>query len=90
MQLLVGRIVAVAPHPGARAPSYLVTVDLGGEGRREGTLPAGDHAPEDLRGRQVVCALEPDGVALLTAHARERGLVLVVPERDVDDGTPVA
>jgi tRNA-binding EMAP/Myf-like protein len=41
MELVVGRIVAVSPHPGARAPSYLLTVDLGGQGRRETTLPAG-------------------------------------------------
>jgi hypothetical protein len=37
-----------------------------------------------------VCSLESDGVTVLAAHARERGLVLVAPEREVDDGTPVA
>jgi tRNA-binding protein len=33
--LLVGRILAAEDHPGARAPSYLLTVDLGPEGTRE-------------------------------------------------------
>ncbi|MBD0329360.1 MAG: tRNA-binding protein [Thermoleophilia bacterium] len=90
MALVVGRILSADQHPGARAPSYLLTVDLGGEGRRETTLPAGDYAPEQLEGRQVVCAVAREGVTVLTAHARGRGLVLVAPERDVEDGTPVA
>lgn len=90
MALLVGRIVEVARHPGARAPSFLLTVDLGGEGRRETTLPAGDLAAEELVGRQVVCSVEIDGITVLVAHGRDRGVVLIAPEREVDEGTPVA
>ena len=90
MELVVGRIVSISQHPGARAPSYLLTVDLGGQGRRETTLPAAGYAPDELDGRQVVCSLDADGVTVLAAHARERGLVLVAPEREVEDGTPVA
>jgi tRNA-binding EMAP/Myf-like protein len=90
MALVVGRIVSAEQHPGARAPSYLLVVDLGGEGRRESTLPAGSYAADELEGRQVVCALAGDELTVLAAHARGRGLVLVAPDREVEDGTPVA
>ncbi len=90
LDLAVGRVVAAEPHPGARAPSYLVTVDLGGRGLRATTLPAGDYEAAELLGRQVVCALEDDEVTVLAARARGRGLVLLRPDRDVDEGTPVA
>jgi len=88
--LVVGRIVGVEPHPGARAPSHLLTVDLGGRGRRTTTLPAGDYTAGELEGRQVVCALEGDDAVVLAAHARERGIVLLRPDREVNEGTPVA
>ena len=90
IDLVVGRIVLVEPHPGARAPSHLVTVDLGGRGRRETSLPAGDYTEDELEGRQVVCALEGDDAVVLAAHARGRGLVLLRPDREVAEGTPVA
>ncbi len=90
MALVVGRIVSAEQHPGARAPSYLLGVALGGEGRRESTLPAGGYAADELEGRQVVCALEGDELTVLAAHARGRGLVLVAPDREVEEGTPVA
>ena len=88
--LVVGRVVTVSQHPGARAPSYLVTVDLGGRGQRETTMPAGDYGADELEGRQVVCALDGDAVTVLAAHARGRGIVLLRTDRDVEPGTPVA
>lgn len=88
--LVVGRIVRAEPHPGARAPSYLVTVDLGGEGSRETTLPASDHSAEELQGRQVVCLLDGDDAVVLAAHAHEHGLVLLCLDREVPEGTPIA
>ena len=88
--LVVGRIVRAESHPGARAPSHLLTVDLGGRGSRETTLPAGDYSTAELEGRQVVCALHGDDVVVLAAHARQRGIVLLALDREVDEGTPVA
>ena len=90
LDLAVGRIVAAEAHPGARAPSHLVTVDLGGRGRRETTLPAGDYEAGELLGRQVVCLLAGDEVTVLAARARGRGLVLVALDGEVEEGTPVA
>jgi hypothetical protein len=86
----VGRIVAVAEHAGARAPSYLLTVDLGPSGRHECSIPRGEHEPSDLEGRQVVCARDGDDVLVLAAHSHAHGLVLLRPERDVEDGTVIA
>ncbi len=90
LELLVGRIVAVEDHPGARAPSFLLTLDLGSQGRRDATFPASTYSSEELSGRQVVCALEGDGASLLTAHSRAKGLVLISPESEVEDGSMIA
>jgi tRNA-binding protein len=86
-ELLVGRIVSVAEHPGARAPSFLVTVDLGEHGRDDLVLPTGDYAPADLEGAQILCRREVDGLRVIGAHSHGKGLVLLRPDRDVEDGT---
>ena len=86
----VGRVVAVAPHPGARAPSFLLTVDLGPQGRHDCTFPSGDYAPEELEGTQVVCARDEDELVVLAAHSHARGLVFLRPDGDVEEGSVVA
>jgi hypothetical protein len=40
-------------------------------------------------GRQVVCGLRGDEVLVLAAHSHAGGVVLVRPDRDVEDGTIV-
>jgi tRNA-binding protein len=88
--LVVGRVVAVDDHPGARAPSYELTVDFGGRGTRSATVPLPDYDSEELLGRQVVCLLEGDSATLVGAHSHASGVVLVRPDREVEDGAPVA
>ncbi len=88
--LVVGRIVELEEHAGARAPSFVVHVDLGPQGRRQGTVPRGDYAPADLYGTQVACLLEGDELHILAAHSHARGLVLLRPDREVEDGSPIA
>jgi tRNA-binding EMAP/Myf-like protein len=90
VDLVVGTIAEARDHPGARAPSYLLTIDLGGRGRREAGLPSAGHEREDLVGRQVICALEGDEMRVLGAHSHAQGLVLLGPEREVEDGSVVA
>ena len=87
--LTVGRIVAVADHPGARAPSYLLTVDLGPQGQREATMPRGGYEPSDLEGTQVVCIPGGDELLVVVAHSHAKGAVLVRPDREVEDGSIV-
>jgi tRNA-binding EMAP/Myf-like protein len=87
--LTVGRIVTVAPHVGARAPSYLLTVDLGPQGRRECSIPSAGYEPHGLEGTQVVCALRGDELLVLAAHSHASGVVVVRPDRDVEEGSIV-
>jgi len=88
-ELLIGRIVGVAEHAGARAPSLLLTVDLGQHGREELVLPTGDYTPADLEGAQILCRREADGLRVAGAQSHGKGLVLLRPDREVEDGTLV-
>lgn len=56
-ELIVGRVLSVDDHPGARAPSFLLRVDLGGRGEREAQMEPGGYAKDELVGsRPVVVA----------------------------------
>jgi tRNA-binding protein len=87
--LTVGRILTVAEHAGARAPSYLLTIDLGPQGLRESTMPRASYEPGELEGTQVVCASRGDELLVLAAHSHAGGVVLIRPDRDVEDGSVV-
>jgi hypothetical protein len=47
-------------------------------------------AKEELVGRQVVCVLSGDEAIVLAARSHSRGAVLLRPDEDVEDGTPIA
>jgi tRNA-binding EMAP/Myf-like protein len=87
--LTVGRIVTVTEHVGARAPSYLLTIDLGAKGSRECTMPRAGYEAGELEGKQVVCALHGDELLVLAAHSHAGGVVLIRPDGDVEEGTVV-
>ena len=86
---MIGRIVAVAETAGARAPSLLLTVDLGIHGRHDVVLPTGSYSPAELEGAQVLCRRDGDEVVVAGAHSHGKGLVLLRPDREVEDGTLV-
>lgn len=88
-ELAVGRVVAVGEHPGARAPSLLLTIDLGQHGRHDVVLSTGDYEPRELEGAQILCRRDGDEVTVVGAHSHGRGLVLLRPDREVEDGTVV-
>ena len=89
-ELVVGRIVAVAETAGARATSFLVTVDLGPHGREEVVAPTRELLARRPRGRaQVLCRRDADEVRFAGAHSHGKGLVLLRPDREVEDGTLV-
>jgi tRNA-binding EMAP/Myf-like protein len=89
-ELVIGRVLAADDHPGARAPSFRLSVDLGGRGTREASVPASGYERDELVGRQVVCSLEGDEALVLGAHSHAQGVVLLRPDRDVEDGSAVA
>jgi tRNA-binding EMAP/Myf-like protein len=88
-ELLVGRVVDVADHAGARAPSYLLGLDLGPRGHVETSVEQGAYEREELEGAQVVVALRGDEALVLAARSHSAGLVLLRPDREVEDGTIV-
>ena len=88
-ELLVGRVVAVDVHPGSRAPSYLLQLDLGPRGRVETSVERGSYEREELEGAQVVVALRGGEALVVAARSHATGLVLLRPDREVEDGTIV-
>ncbi len=98
LDLAVGRVVEVEAFPEARNPAYKLTLDFGERGTRRSSAQITHYAREELLGRQVVCVLgfEPKRVAgfksevlVLGALSGEHGVVLLRPDRDVEDGSAV-
>jgi tRNA-binding EMAP/Myf-like protein len=89
-ELVIGTITRVEVHPGARAPSLLLTVDLGTYGTQEVVLPTGAYEAAELERAQILCRREPGGAAVVGAHSHGRGLVLVRPANEVEPGTLVS
>jgi tRNA-binding EMAP/Myf-like protein len=89
LDLVVGRIIDAEDFP-HRGPGYRLALDLGGRGRREASLSLPPERKKDLVGTQVVCALSGDDALVLAARSHGRGLVLLRPEEEVEDGSPVA
>jgi tRNA-binding EMAP/Myf-like protein len=89
-ELLVGRVVAVEEHAGARAPSYLLRLELGPRGRIETSVERGSYEREELEGAQVVVVLRGEEALVLAARSHSAGLVLLRPDREVEDGTVVS
>jgi tRNA-binding EMAP/Myf-like protein len=88
-ELVVGTVTAVAQHPGARAPSLLLTLDLGTHGTHEAVLPTGTYDEGELQGKQIVCRRTADGATIVGAHSHGSGFVLLSPSGDVEPGTLV-
>jgi tRNA-binding EMAP/Myf-like protein len=89
LDLVVGRVTAAESHRGARGPSALLKLDLGGRGPAEAPLPVRIDEAQALVGAQVVCAVGAADVVVLAVRAHD-GVVVVCPARDVSDGSPVA
>ena len=89
-ELLVGTVLRVDEHPGARAPSFLLTVDLGARGTHEVVLSTGSYDETELIGTQIACRLEDDGAVVAAAHSHAKGFVLLRPDREVEPGTLVS
>jgi tRNA-binding EMAP/Myf-like protein len=89
-ELLIGRVVSAKEHAGARAPSYLLRLDLGPRGEVETAVERGSYEREDIEGAQVVVVLRDGEALVLAARSHAAGLVLLRPDREVEDGTLVS
>jgi tRNA-binding protein len=97
--LRVGTVRRAEPFPEARKPAFKLWIDFGPFGiKRSSAQITVLYKPEDLVGRQVICAtgLGPKRVAgfesevLVTGFAREDGaIVLSVPDGLIADGSPL-
>jgi tRNA-binding EMAP/Myf-like protein len=67
-ELFVGTVVRVEEHPGARAPSLLLTVDLGQLGAHEVVLSTGAYEQGELEGTQIVCRRDAEVALIVGAH----------------------
>ena len=91
-ELLIGRVVAADDLVGGRGPSYRLTIDLGSRGVSESSVQIGANYldREGLVGRQVVCVLADEELVVLFAQSHAKGVVLIRPDEEVEDGTIVA
>lgn len=99
LDLAVGRVVGVDEFPEVRTPAWRLTIDLGPRGVRRSSAQITHYPCEELLGRQVVCVLgfPPKRIAgfesellVLGALSGEHGVVLLRPDREVEDGSAVA
>lgn len=99
LELAVGRISDVEDFPEARSAAYKLTIEFGSRGTRRSSAQITHYRKEELMGRQVVCVLgfEPKRVAgfksevLVTgALSDTHGVVLLRPDKDVEDGATIA
>ena len=99
LELAVGRVVGVEEFPEARNPASKLELDFGPRGRRRSSAQITHYSREELVGRQVVAVLgfEPKRIAgfrsevlVLGALSHEHGIVLLRPDREVEDGSAVA
>ena len=99
VEMRVGRILEAELNPKARVPSYKMVIDFGELGTRtcSGQYPA-VYRPEELVGRQVVCAMNlgsrriagvESQVLMLGAPDPDGRAVFLTTERDVPLGAKV-
>jgi tRNA-binding protein len=103
VDIRAGRIIAAEAFPEARKPSYKLQIDFGPLGIKQSSAQLTLHyTPGELLGRMIVAVVNfpPRRIAGFasevlvlglpdTGTAREGGVVLLVPERDVEPGARV-
>jgi tRNA-binding protein len=103
VDMRAGRITRVEPFPEARKPSYKPEIDFGPLGTRKSSAQLTAHyTPEELVGRLVVAVVNfpPRRIAGFASEvlvlglpdagvAREGGVILLSPEREVQPGARV-
>lgn len=103
LDIRAGRVIEVEAFPQARKPSYKLKIDFGPLGIRQSSAQLTAHyTPEQLVGRIVVAVVNfpPRRIAGFSSEvlvlgvpdtgvAREGGVVLLVPEQEVEPGARV-
>ncbi len=100
LDLRIGTIIAVENFPEARKPAYKLRIDFGELGVKQSSAQITKrYAPEDLIGRQVVAIVNlpplriagfKSEVLVLGGIPEEGDVVLLRPDQEVRNGTPIA
>lgn len=100
VELRVGTIIEANPFPKARKPAYQLRIDFGPElGIKQSSAQlTGLYQPEDLTGRQIIAVTNfpPKQIAtffsevLVLGLEQEGGVVLLQPDREVENGVRVS
>lgn len=100
VEMAVGTVVEARLNEKARAPAYVLRIDFGAAyGERQSSAQLTENYDEqDLVGRQVVAVMNfpakriagvKSEVLVLGAVSDERGVVLLRPDMDVEDGARI-
>jgi tRNA-binding protein len=100
VDMRVGRVTAVDDFPEARVPAWKLTIDFGPEiGIKRSSAQITHYAKGDLEGRLVIAVVNFPAkrigpflseVLVLGALDRERGVVLLRPDQEVELGDRIA
>jgi tRNA-binding protein len=100
LDIRIGTILEVKPFPQARKPAWQLRIDFGGEiGQKYSSAQlTALYQPDDLVSRQVLAVINfpPRQIAnffsevLVLGLETEEGVVLLQPERAVDNGLRVS
>jgi tRNA-binding protein len=100
VDMRVGRVTAVDEFPEARVPAWKLTIDFGADvGIKRSSAQITHYSKEELDGRLVVAVVNfpPKRIGpflsealVLGALDRERGVVLLRPDEEVELGDRIA
>jgi tRNA-binding protein len=100
VELRVGRIVKVEKFPEARKPAYKLEIDFGtGIGIKKSSAQITErYSPDQLLGRLVICVINFPvkqianfhSECLTTGFVTDKGVVLAVPDKEVQLGAKLA